>query len=420
MKQTYYEKEIEEKIAKFLNIRQIIARVGPRRSGKTTYLQNLKTKLPNSLYMSFEDQKVLDLFTQDIESFTKIYLSKVDYLIIDEFHYAKKGGKQLKYLFDFYPKLKIIISGSSAVDLTIKAIKYLVGRVVVFPLMPFSFREFLKAKDRNLFAYYQNLKIKSFFEVNKKGSAVLDRFNNLLEEYILFGGYPEVVLEKDREVKKTLLNQIYSLYFLKEVRDILGLIDDYKLKLLIKALSLQTGNICQFQELSRISGFSTPTLKKYLNFLEKTFISFFIKPYFTNKRTELSKNPKVYFFDLGFRNTVIDNFLSFDKRSDRGGLLENFVAGHFITKHSLNFWRSKSKAEVDFIVEKEGNLTPIEVKSTLFKSVLSQSLSSFIRKYRPKKAFLFSLNYFGKRRVGNTNVFFLPIFLSQIVIGSRI
>lgn len=420
MKQIYIERDLEEKIDKYLKIRQIIALVGPRRSGKTTFLQHLQAKIPKSLYLSFEDQKVLDLFTQNIESFIKIYLEKTDCLIIDEFHYAKKGGKQLKYLFDFYPKLKIIISGSSAIDLTIKAIKYIVGRVVVFPLLPFSFEEFLKAKDGSLFDLYQEFKTKPSKNIISLGSAITDRFNNLLEEFILFGGYPEVVLEKDREIKKTLLNQIYSLYFLKEVRDILGLIDDYKLKLLIKALSLQTGNICQFRELSQISGFSIPTLKKYLNFLEKTFISYLIKPYFSNKRTELSKNPKVYFFDTGFRNTVIENFLSFDKRSDRGGLLENFVAGHFITKTPLNFWRTKSKAEVDFVIEKEGRLIPIEVKSTITRSSLSQSLGSFIKKYQPKKAFLFSFNYFGKRRVGNTNVYFLPIFLSQIVIDKNI
>lgn len=410
MSNPYIERELEKKLEKYLKIPQIIAIVGPRRSGKTTLLQHLNQSLNNSLYLSFEDQKVLDLFDLDIESFAKLYLQKQNFLILDEFHYSKQGGKNLKYLFDFYPANKIIISGSSAIDLSIRTIKNLVGRVVVFPLMPFSFAEFLKAKDKALLHIYEEIKEKKLDDIRSIESVLINRFNSLLDEYVSYGGYPEVVLEKDAEVKKTLLNQIYSLYFLKEVRDILGLIDDYKLKLLLKALSLQIGNTCQYQELCQVSGFTIQTLKKYLNFLEKTFISFFPRPFFTNKRTELSKNPKVYFFDLGFRNAVIDNFLTPDKRSDGGALLENFVAIGIKDSSDIHFWRTKSKAEVDFVIEQEGELIAIEVKAKLVKPTISASMYSFSKKYRPKRAFFYSLNFVGKRRVEKTSVYFLPIF----------
>lgn len=406
----YIQRELEQELRKYLKLPQILAIIGPRRSGKTTFLKHLQKKLSPNLYLSFEDQKILDLFNQDIESFAKLYLIKTKYLILDEFHYAKFGGKNLKYLFDFYPGKKIMISGSSSLELTIKALKYLVGRVLSFELLPFSFAEFVRAKEENLLPLYQEYK-KKLLEKNlpKIAPALCQRFNHLLEEYLLFGGYPEVVLAKNLEVKKTLLTGIYSLYFLKEVRDIIGLMDDYKLKSLIRALSLQIGNICQYQELSSLSLASFPTLKKYLNFLEKTFICFFPKPFFTNKRTELSKNPKVYFFDLGLRNSVLDNFLPLEKRGDQGALFENFVASALKKQGKLHFWRTKARAEVDFILEREGKIIPIEVKANIAKP--TASFLSFVKKYQPSEGYIYNLEFAGKQKVGKTTIYFLPIFL---------
>ncbi len=137
---------------------QIIAIIGPRRSGKTTLLLHLSKSLRSFQYLSFEDQKVLDLFDNDIENFAKFYLKNKKFLIIDEFYYSKSGGKNLKYLFDFCPKNKIIISGSSSLEITIKAAKYLVGRIFVLELLPFSFDEYLKANDQNLYQIFLSTK----------------------------------------------------------------------------------------------------------------------------------------------------------------------------------------------------------------------------------------------------------------------
>lgn len=408
----YIKRDIEEPMGSFLKLPQIIAIIGPRRSGKTTLLLHLKQQLKNSQYLSFEDQKILDIFDTDIDSFAKLYLESNKYLIIDEFHYSKKGGKNLKYLFDFFPNKKIIISGSSALDLTVKAIKFLVGRVVVFQLLPFSFSEFLKVKSEKLYEIYQDwnsLKINN--KIINQWKALTGKFDDYVSEYMLFGGYPEVVIQNNKEIKKTLLTQIYSLYFLKEVKDVLGLIDDYKLRQLIKALSLQIGNICQYNELVQLSSFSQPTVKKYLNFLEKSFIAVFIKPFFKNKRTELVKNPKVYFFDIGLRNSVLDNFLPLDKRGDKGAIVENFVAQHLMMDRPIFYWRTKSKAEVDFILEKEGEIVPVEVKSTLGQPVINASLASFIKKYQPKRGFVLSANLWSVKKTGKTTVNFLPIIL---------
>ena len=225
-------------------------------------------------------------------------------------------------MFDYYPNKKIIISGSSAVDLTIRAIKYLVGRVVVFTLYPFSFNEFLSAKDTKMGKVWATTSVREL-----TASPLGEKIEQLFEEYLTFGGYPEVVLQSDREVKKTLLKSIFSILFLREVKDFLSLADEYKLRNLIRALALQIGNLVSFQELGQVSGLDYKTLKRYLNFLEKVFVCRLIPPFFTNKRKELVKTPKVYFWDMGLVNAITDNFSPLRQRPNAGAVLENGAFG---------------------------------------------------------------------------------------------
>jgi hypothetical protein len=197
---------------------------------------------------------------------------------------------------------------------------------------------------------------------------------------------------------------------LKEIREIFNLSDDYKLINLMKALSLQVGNLINYEELSKISGFSYAELKKYLNILEKTFVLKLIKPFFSNKRTEIVKNPKVYFFDLGFRNIIIDNFQK--ERTDKGAIYENFVFLQITySGKELKFWNTKSSAEVDFILEKEGEIIPLEVKSFLTNNKITKSFRSFIEKYPIKKGYFFSEIFEGNKKINKTKINFIPFVL---------
>ena len=178
------------------------------------------------------------------------------------------------------------------------------------------------------------------------------------------------------------MKNIYNTYFLREVRDILGLIDDWKLEKMIKALALQIGNLIEYNELGRIAEFSYPTLKKYLNFLEKTFVCSFVRPFYKNKRTEIVKNPKTYFFDSGLRNIIVSDFRKLSERGDGGQLLENAVFME-LTKSGtfFNFWRDKKKNEVDFVLQLPNQQwLGLEVKSTL-KNIGSTSLANFKKNY---------------------------------------
>ncbi len=396
MNEPYVSRKLEKKILKYLKTPEIIAIVGPRQGGKTTLMKHIFKGLKKAVFLAFDDKKILNLFSQNTDEFIELYIKPNKYIFLDEFHYAKKGGKILKYIIDTTDDKKIIISGSSSAEITIQAIKYLVGRIFVFNLWPFDFDEFLKFKNPNLFTLYSRKKkpIIQYAKQNSRlsfGVDVTEELKKYYQEYVIFGGYPRVVLTSDREEKITVLKNIYNTYFLREVKDILGLADDYKLTQMIKALALQVGNLVDYEEIRRVSNLSFPTLKKYLNFLEKTYISLFVKPYFKNKRIEIVKNPKIYFFDSGLRNFVVEDFRKIQDRPDGGALLENAVAMQLIKQDlSFNFWRNKQKSEIDFVVFASDNKKiALEIKSSFRKSDIKTKSAHHFQSEHPDIALMF-------------------------------
>lgn len=396
----YIDRFLEEKLLKYLNKKEIFAIVGPRQCGKTTLMEHLFKRLDNAKFITFEDREALELFTSDIKAFVELYIKETDFLFIDEFQYAKEGGKQLKYIYDIH-KTKIIISGSSSADLTIQGLKYLVGRVFVFNLYPLSFGEYLNYKNNVLFRLYSKKTV---------SQQVINKVNDYYKDFAVFGGYPRVALSEDDKEKIDVLKNIYNTYFLKEIKEILQLKSDFKLAKLIKLLSLQLGSTLNYDNLSTATGFDYKDLLFHLNVLQKTFVCVEGKPFFTNKSKELVKAPKMFFLDNGFRNTVVKDFRDLNERTDKGMLNENFVASELAKKNiELKYWRTKSKAEIDFVVESEGNVIPIEVKSHLMKAKLSRSFMSFLSHYRPKKGFVFSNFFSGKKKLDGSKISFVPL-----------
>ncbi len=397
----YVKRDMEAEIEKYMKEKEILSVVGPRQCGKTTMInmildrQEKKGKVVERL--SFDDQKVLSVFERDVDSFAEMHIKGKDILFIDEVHYSKESGKRLKYIYDKFGT-KMIISGSSAPEMSIYSLKYLVGRILTFTLFPFSFREFLRYKEPS---------IMGTFERGAYKDTITERLNRHLEEYLTFGGFPRVVISEGEEEKKRILGGIMNTYLLREIREILDISEDYKLMDLLKSLSLQIGNIINYNELSTLTGYSYLELKKYLNVLEKTFICSFVRPFFTNKRTEIVKNPKVYFFDTGFRNACIDNFSK--ERADKGSIYEDFIFTELSRRgENAKFWNTKSSAEMDFVIEKEGGLIPIEVKTKTKEGKITKSYDSFISKYSPKRGYLLSLDLEGKKRIGDCDIRFLP------------
>lgn len=393
----YINRFLEREIAGYLKKKEIIAVVGPRQCGKTTLLKHIFSGLKKAVFIDFEDREALGLFNEDIKSFVELYVKGNDYLFIDEFQYAEEGGKNLKYIYDNH-NIKIFISGSSVSGLSIHGIKYLVGRVFVFNLYPFSFEEYLNHKESKLYRLYLKKRL---------SKPIIDRISPFFNEFCIFGGYPRVILAKSNGEKEIILKNIYNTYFLKEIKEILNLPDDYKLSRLIHALALQIGNMINYNELTDITGFRHHELMNYMNMLEKTFICLKSQPFYTNKRTELVKTPKIFFLDNGFRNFVLKEFQPIRNRQDKGVLYENFAASEIVKAGlDVKYWRTKSKAEVDFVIEKNGKILPVEIKSAIKSPKLTKSFFSFISKYKPKRSIMLSETLFTEKN----RILFRPIF----------
>ena len=413
----YIKRDLEQTVQEHLDMPEMIAILGPRQSGKTTLMQQIFGTLENALFISFEDRKLLELFVEDEKTFAELYVKNNRYLGIDEFQYAKEGGKKLKYIYDHYPGTKILISGSSAPELTIHGIKYLVGRIFVFNLYPLSFEEFLRYKNTALFATYLEKKesIAAYLfrdnELPEISTPLLDLLYEIYDEYCIYGGYPRVAISETRGEKETVLRNIYSTYFLREIKDLLSLTTDFKLSKLIKSLSITLGGLISYNSLEEVSGFDYKGLLVHLNILEKTYICKRVSPYFTNRRTEIIKVPKVYFFDNGFRNIIIDDFRAYDLRQDIGSLNENFVFTQATYAGvEVKFWRSKSKAEVDFVMDREGKLIAIESKSSFRRR--TKSLTAFRAKYSPYRTIV---AYRGGLEARGGVVYLPLVFVSALV-----
>lgn len=411
----YIKRQLENEIEPFLAKKEAISIIGPRQAGKTTFIQNLAKRFEREgksvKFITFEKKADLDLFNNSIEDFKKI-ADQYEIVFIDEFQYSREGGQKLKYLYDT-TETKFIISGSSSLELTFQTGKYMVGRLIEFSLMPFSFREFLSAKDQEMFVVLEAIASADVFNFNLKkalGTEINSRLAERLEEYLIFGGYPAVVLSDSPEQKKKILEGIYDKYLLKDIKDLLRLATDNELDRLGKFLAGQIGNIIKYQELANATGLNYKELKKHLNILSKTYIISLLAPFFTNKRTELVKNPKVYFNDLGLRNYSLADWRAAGVRNDLGALAENygFILLRNIFSRGLKYWRTKAKAEVDFVIEKEQTVYPVEIKY-ISKRLIGKSLYSFIEKFNPPTALILTKDYLGEEKINKTAVKFIPL-----------
>ena len=398
----YFKRDLEDKIDKYLDSKEIIAIFGPRQVGKTTLLKEIYKRVNNAIFLTFEDIEVKLLFEEDIKSFIALYIEPYDNIFIDEFQYAKTGGQNLKFIYDTADK-KIFISGSSAMELSINAIKYLAGRIFVFNLYSFSFGEFLRVKNSALYNLYRN--------PSNLSEVVIKKIYSYFDEYITFGGYPRVILSQTKEEKIEVLKNLLSIYLLRDIKDIAKIADEAIMYKLLKAISLQIGNVVVYNELATLVGVSVHKLKEYLTVLQKAFLIKAITPFFTNKRLEIVKNPEFFFLDLGLRNIIIKNFSPLEDRVDSGAMLENFVFRELIER-DIKYYRTKNGAEVDFIIDEK---SPVEVKSNLSTMKISKSYYYFLENYNVKKGYVLNFNQFGEKEFNNVKIEFMPHFLAYTI-----
>lgn len=416
-------REIFSEIIKHLKKPEISVIIGPRQSGKSTLLGQLRDylikkghKAEDVLIFNLDILTELELFSAQRKfiAFLKERIGKEKlFVFVDEAQRIKNAGIFFKGIYDLKLPVKFVLTGSSALELKEKIQESLIGRKRVFHLYPFSFFEHLAAYE---------LPLAKLLSVAEKEISPYSRgqIMEYLLSFIVWGGYPKISLETNIKEKEQELKEIFSSYIEKDIVGFLKIKNYNLFSNSVLLLAGQVGQLLNVNTLSKSLRTERKTLEKYIEILEKTFVLKRIPPFFKNVRKEITKMPKIYLLDNGLRNFALRNFQNFEARQDKGPLLENFILSEILkqTDNPVCFWRTKEKAEVDFILKNSrGEVIPIEAKASQLKSPeISRSLKSFILKYRPPKAFVVNLGLGGARKVDKTAVVFvLPYEISKIL-----
>ncbi len=342
----YIKRKIEEAIINSIKeSNAIIVVYGARQVGKTTLINEIIRQINlKSLKINAEELKYNSIFSsrdlEEMKSVTEGY----DLLFIDEAQTIENIGINIKILHDALPKLQIILSGSSSFDLSNKIKEPLTGRTKTFMLFPIAFSEL-------------NHTLNSF------------ELKEQLTESLIIGGYPKLFSLNSKKGRIAHLGELASAYLYKDVLAYAKIKHANKLYDLLRLLAFQIGSTVSIHELSKNLKVSSETVERYIDLLEKSFIIFRLSGFSRNLRKEISKQDKIFFYDLGIRNAIINNFAPLEDRTDKGQLWENFLISerlkqtHYNAHHKqMYFWRTYTGAELDYIEEFDGELYAYEFK----------------------------------------------------------
>lgn len=400
-------------LEKSLSLPEITILTGPRQVGKTFLMhllqESLEKKGEKTIFLSldFEDQRPLFESQNALLRYIRLQVGESKaYIFIDEIQRMAEADLFLKGLYDMSLPYKFIVSGSGSLELKSKIKESLAGRKRIFIINPISLEEFVNFKTD----YHYEDKLQDFFEI-EQGRAL-----GLLEEYMIYGGYPRVVLAETVDQKRAVIEDIYVSYIEKDITGLLDVEKPEAFTNLVKLLAAQVGSLVNVKELSSTLGISEKTVPRYLWYLEQTFIIKKLTPYYHNVRSEISKAPVYYFFDTGLRNYLLGLFgLPSIPEPFRGHLFENVIFNILregaISPTRIHFWRTRDKAEVDFVLVKGLEAIPMEAKYTrLEQPEITRSYHSFLARYKPKIGYIVALSGEKKVEVDGISVYLLPYY----------
>lgn len=318
---------------------------GARQVGKTTLVNEIIKKLNLKTLVVNGDQSVyIDVLSSRNLNKLKSLVEGYQLLFVDEAQRIPEIGINLKIILDNIPNLKVLVTGSSSLDLASKISEPLTGRVYRYYLYPISFLELSKIYNK--------------FELD-----------NQLEERLIYGSYPEIFSIIGVNQKREYLQNVSHGYLYKDLIEFGSIKNSLKIRNLLKLLAFQIGSLISLTELGTQLEMSKDTVSRYIDLLEKSHIIFRLSGLSRNLRKEISKMDKIYFYDLGIRNILIDNLKPIKDRNDLGQLWENFLIVERIKKinyqqiySSQYFWRTHHRSEIDYIEERNGKLYGYEFK----------------------------------------------------------
>lgn len=337
------EREIEHAIVKKLKDSKAIILLGPRQAGKSTLLQLVQKKFQQPVaWWNGDETDIRSLLEHPTSTKLKSLIGKNKTVVIDEAQRIENIGLCIKLITDNIKNVKVIATGSSAFELANKINEPLTGRKWEYHLYPLSFEEMVNH------------------------TSLLEE-KRLLEHRLLYGYYPEVVTSPGDE--QHLLKQLANSYLYKDILTWERIQKPDKLEKLVQALAFQMAQLISNHELGQLCGLNSETVEKYINLLEKAFIVYRLPAFSRNLRNELKKSYKIYFYDNGLRNAVINQFNPVNLRNDNGQLWENWFISErmkFLNNHQKHasrfFWRTLAQQEVDYIEDANAKITAFECK----------------------------------------------------------
>lgn len=345
-----YARLLQKNIEKWMFQGKIITVYGARQVGKTTLIHSLLKQYQEkeTLFLNADEENVRNILRPTSATELKNIIGNPDILVIDEAQRITDIGLILKIIHDAFPHIQILVTGSSTLSLANKISEPLTGRNIKFQLFPLSLSE-----------------------VSKNAFEATANINHIL----LWGSYPDI-FSRDISYKKTLLENIVNQYLYQDVLEYGNIKKPHIIKKLLQLLAFQIGSEVSLSEFSQNLEVDKKTVEKYLDLLEKSFVVFSLSSLSRNLRKEISKSKKYYFYDLGIRNALIENFLDIDIRQDRGGMFENFFIIERIKRNQYSnisvksyFWRTYAQKEIDYIEEKDGKIFAFETKWKIQKKI---------------------------------------------------
>ncbi len=339
---------------------KILILTGPRQVGKTTLLKEIQRSFEGkTIWLNCDEPDIRQQLTNVTSTQLRVLVGNADLILIDEAQRVKNIGITLKLLIDNFPEKKVVVTGSSALELSNEMQEPLTGRKFEFNLLPFSTEELVQH------------------------NGIIEE-KRLLEHRLIYGQYPEVVLNEGNE--EIILRNICDSYLYKDIFSYQDIRKSEVISSLLEALALQMGSEVSYHELSKILKIDQATVTRYIDLLEKSFVVFRLRALSRNARNEIGKSRKIYFYDNGIRNALIKNYQPLNLRNDKGALWENYLVNERLKllkyhQKQVNsfFWRTTQQQEIDYIEESNGQFAAYEFKFSPDKKV--KFPQSFINNY---------------------------------------